>query len=187
MNEEYLWQKTGEDRETMELEKTLAVFRYSEDEPPVVPVATEERAPKRWKFALAFAVPAFAAAVLATVIWLPRGNGVDNSDVTFVYQPEPVIVEQPAPNPAPVAQPSQAPRQPVRRGDVQPTFAAMRRRSIAKPHPQKTTTVALTDDERYAYQQLMLALSISSSKLKIVQDAVNGVEDKDSPTKQNNR
>ena len=187
MNEEYLWQKTGEDAETMELENALAAFRYREDDPPVVPVATEERAPRRWKFALAFAVPAFATAVLAVAIWLPIGNGVDDSDVTFVYDPEPAIVEQPAPNPLPVAQPSQPPKQPVRRGEVQPTIASVRRRSIAKSHPAKTSTVALTDDERYAYQQLMLALSISSSKLKIVQDAVNGVEDKDSPTKQNNR
>ena len=187
MNDEYLWQKTGDDRETMELENALAVFRYSEDDPPVVPIATEERAPRRWKFALAFAVPAFAAAVLAIVMWLTIGNGVDDSDVTFVYHPEPVIVEKPAPPAAPVEQPSQPPKQPVRRVEVQPTIASVRRRSVAKTHPEKATTVALTEDERYAYQQLMLALSISSSKLKIVQDAVNGVEDKDSPTKQNNR
>jgi hypothetical protein len=47
--------------------------------------------------------------------------------------------------------------------------------------------VALTQEERYAYHQLMLALSISSSKLKVVQDAINGVESNETSTKQNDR
>lgn len=35
----------------------------------------------------------------------------------------------------------------------------------------------LTDEEKYAYGQLMLALSITSSKWQVVQDSINGVED----------
>jgi hypothetical protein len=37
---------------------------------------------------------------------------------------------------------------------------------------------ALTKEEKYAYDQLMLALSITSSKLKMVKDKVAGVEEK---------
>lgn len=191
MNDEYLWQKTGEDPETMQLENALAVFRYREVDPPAVPVAVETKATRPWRrFALAFAVPAFAAAVVASVIWLPIGKSVDNSDVTFVAQPEPAIAEPPALNPAPVVQPSQQSepsKQPIRKGEIRPTVATMPRRPIQKARPQQTTNVALTQEERYAYQQLLLALSISSSKLKIAQDAVNGVENPDSNQKHNNR
>lgn len=38
-------------------------------------------------------------------------------------------------------------------------------------------SAALTDEEKYAYDQLMLALSITGSKLKIVKDKVEGVEE----------
>jgi hypothetical protein len=40
--------------------------------------------------------------------------------------------------------------------------------------------VRLTEEERYAYNQLMLALSITGSKLKIVRDKVQGLEEKPS-------
>jgi hypothetical protein len=35
----------------------------------------------------------------------------------------------------------------------------------------------LTAEEKYAYDQLMLALSITGSKLKIVKDKIAGTED----------
>ena len=38
--------------------------------------------------------------------------------------------------------------------------------------------VKLTKEEKFAYDQLMLALSITSSKLKLVQDKVDGIEEK---------
>jgi hypothetical protein len=50
-----------------------------------------------------------------------------------------------------------------------------------KSNVRKTETenpsAALTDEEKYAYDQLMLALSITGSKLKIVKDKVEGVEE----------
>jgi hypothetical protein len=36
--------------------------------------------------------------------------------------------------------------------------------------------VKLTEEEKYAYNQLMLALSITSSKLKLVEDKIYGAE-----------
>ena len=187
MNDEYLWQKSGEDPETMELENALAVFRYREDDPPAVPIAEQQRPTRRWRFALAFAVPALAAVVVASVIWLQVGDPLDNSDLIFIYEPAPAVTEPPAPIPSPVDRPAEPSKQPIRRGEVQPTVASVRRKPNAKTRPHMTTAVALTKEERYAYQQLMLALSISGSKLKAVQDAVNGVEDTGSNTKQNNR
>ena len=188
MNDEYLWQKTGDDPETKHLEDALAVFRYRSDEPPAMPIAVEPEKNRKWRFALAFAVPAFAAVVVASVLWVPVST-VSDDDVTFIHQPsEPVVIDSASPNPSPVDQPT-APvlKQPVRRGELQSTIASVRPRPSVKPHRQKTTTVALTDEERYAYRQLMLALSISSSKLNVVRNTINGVEDSDNDTKQNNR
>ena len=186
MNDEYLWQKTGEDPETMELEKALAVFRYREDDPPAVAFAEAPTPARRWRFALAFAAPAFAAAVIAAVVWFPIGSRIQDSDVTFVNQTDPVIHESPALDPSPVAPPQLPARQSVRRVDLQPTIASLKRRPAVKAHSKKTDTAVLTKEERYAYQQLMLALSISSSKLNVVRDAINGVEDTND-AKQNNR
>ena len=185
MNDEYLWQKTGEDPETRRLEDALAVFRYREDDPPAVPIATKPLRTRRWRFALAFAVPAFAAAAVAAVIWFPVTPPSD--EVTFIYYPEPEIREQPVAAPAPVIRPSEPAKQPVRRGEVQPTVASLRHRAVTRLHPQRTGTVALTEEERYAYHQLMLALSISSSKLNVVRNTINGVEQTDNDTKQNDR
>lgn len=42
--------------------------------------------------------------------------------------------------------------------------------------PKTTSAAALTDEEKYAYDQLMLALSVTSKQLKIVKDKVNGIE-----------
>jgi hypothetical protein len=44
-------------------------------------------------------------------------------------------------------------------------------------HETETLPAALTDEEKHAYDQLMLALSITSSKLKIVKDKIDGVEE----------
>ena len=46
---------------------------------------------------------------------------------------------------------------------------------------------ALTEEEKYAYGQLMLALSITGSKLKIVKDTINGVEEIENAAKENER
>ena len=37
MNEDYLWDKTGEDPEIEKLENALQVFRYKETAPPALP------------------------------------------------------------------------------------------------------------------------------------------------------
>jgi hypothetical protein len=46
-----------------------------------------------------------------------------------------------------------------------------------RPLPSGPEEVRLTKEERYAYEQLMMALSFTSSKLKLVKDKVEGMED----------
>ena len=65
MNEEYLWDKTGEDAEIQQLENALAAFRYQETAPPALPSkiltfqpkivekTVAEKPPRRFSYALA--------------------------------------------------------------------------------------------------------------------------------------
>jgi len=48
---------------------------------------------------------------------------------------------------------------------------------IARNVVTKKPAVKLTKEEKYAYDQLMLALSITSSKLRLVSDKVSGGEE----------
>ncbi len=48
---------------------------------------------------------------------------------------------------------------------------------VAQNIEDKKPKVKLTKEEKYAYDQLMLALSITSSKLKLVTDKIENVEE----------
>lgn len=60
------------------------------------------------------------------------------------------------------------------------TYASRTERTKAGMDQRLEEQLALlTKEERYAYDQLMLALSITSSRLKMVQDKVNGFDTPD--------
>ena len=185
MKDEYLWQKTGDDPEIMELEKTLATFRYRETDPPALSVQRSEARSSRGRFSLGFATAAFAAVAVAATVWLQISDPSTDYEVTFVHQPIPEIVESTATNPQPHLVPAVTPekqpveKQPVRRGRVEAQSAAARatRRQVApKAHLAKANTPNLTKEEQDAYNQVVLALSITSSKLSIVRNTIDGVE-----------
>ncbi len=63
--------------------------------------------------------------------------------------------------------------------------AKISRKTIAKAQTvraAKPDVPRLTKEEQYAYDQLMLALSITSSKFKLVKDKVEGAEEKNAVT-----
>ncbi|PYT01320.1 MAG: hypothetical protein DMF63_00255 [Acidobacteria bacterium] len=179
MNDEYLWQKTGVDPEIERLEQKLAVFRYRESTPPVMITETTVASPRRWRIPLAFS---FAAALVAVVLisaMLIKRSNTDNDAVVFVENPE---FEIASPGPAAIEERKVAPSP-----NVVPQFAQAKRVKVIRashvegrrPKTEDRTPVtvaALSREEKYAYRQLMIALSISSSKLKIVEDTINGNE-----------
>ena len=193
MTEEYLWNKTGDDPEIKKLENALGAFRYQEDLPPVLPIVETETKSNGWRFSLVFATAAFATMVIATVTWFQINKGTVDDEITFVYYPTVENTQQlkPVEEQPPIVEPQPAPKQSAPRVKpvIQSTYVSVPRphKRTPKPKTQMVGTESLTAQERYAYNQLMLALSISSSKLKIVQDAVNGVEDTVSNKKENNR
>lgn len=189
MKEDYLWDKSGEDAGIQALENALKAFRYEETAPPELPqkVFTVEK--PRFFFRFRFAFAGFAAAIaliVLSVVWLrPINNRIpvmeavaDSAPKTEKMTRDEEIIK--TPEPAPVVQVSDAPR-----GVKRKVFRAFERNA---PKPTRVKTVlrdtnpkqpseTLTAEERYAYNQLMLALSITGSKLKLVKDKVNGIED----------
>jgi hypothetical protein len=188
MNDQYLWNKTGRDAETEALENALSVLRYKETAAPALPAkvfALPERAPRKFfRLGFTFAATAFAAAIL-TVVWfqMPR-KPVRPNDLAnvVVAQVDSVVNQEDVFSPNIIEVPS-----PVAKRNV----FKIRQTNHIKIRPIKTVAhqpkltnppVKLTKDEEYAYDQLMLALSITSSKLKIVRDKVDGIDEQNTAT-----
>lgn len=191
MNDEYIWQKTGEDPEVMRLEKALAAFRYRETAPPALPVVVTPPRTLRWRFPLVITTAAFAALVIAVGTWFQVTGQKDDYELIFIHHPAVEESEKPAVQETPTVQPVSPPvRQPVRRTHrvVQSAAASMPRRPILRTtSSRKPVPPILSKQERYAYERLLLALSISSSKINIVRNTINGVEENEKRPGQNNR
>jgi hypothetical protein len=176
MNDEYLWQKTGSDPEIARLEDVLKAYRYREDAPPVIAAAKTAVSIPRWRFAFAFAATGLATAGLVIGMWLRYSADDWKTDITFVHQPSSESSKTetaPALDPA-TPRPDQKPAAITRIPGA--TYASAGRRAAQKTRPVKTAVVTLTEEERYAYDRLMYALAVSSSKMKIARDAINGVD-----------
>ena len=190
MKEDYLWDKTGQDIEIERLENALQVFRYQETAPPAPPakiIPFEKK--NRWNFfRLSFALAGFAALMIVCLgVWLqysPKKIEVAKdsaetvapqidkkfSDEILVKKQDDLIVEK-----------VETPKQSVKRNIVKirkivPTNVRQNN-LIARNVEAKKPAVKLTKEEKFAYDQLMLALSITSSKLKIVKDKIDGIEE----------
>ena len=189
MKEDYLWNKMGEDPEIERLENALAVFRYQETAPPALPakIIPFERNTPRGFFRLAFAFAVcVAVAIISLGVWLQISSDkievVKDStktiapliakklvDETSVKKPNDSIVEKVK------IQKQTAERKIIKvRKVIQPIVR--QNKLIARNVEVKKPTVRLTKEEKFAYDQLMLALSITSSKFKLVRDKVEGVE-----------
>jgi hypothetical protein len=197
MNEEYLWDKTGEDAEIEKLENALRAFRYKENAPPALPAKivpftkqAEKALPqKRGNFRFAFALAACAAFVFFGLsVWTrissekfetaKTGSSEIKAETPREMQNNQEIQEN-------IVSISETNKIDSPKKSVQPkavkikAVAAPKTRSsklVAKNSEAKKPPVKLTEEEQYAYDQLMLALSITSSKLKIVKDKVEGIE-----------
>jgi hypothetical protein len=198
MKEDYLWDKTGNDPEIESLENALKAFRYTETAAPelpstVVPFSPFRKAPARskpFRFTLA-AAACLAFFAVVSGVWFQV-----SSERTVVRQ-EPAKVESPSNAATVSAEPEieiakdlvektekanvkksvilkqSSPRKIIR---IRKTHLSIAPRTIAQNSRSRKPEVSLTREEQYAYDQLMLALSITSSKLKLVKDKVEGME-----------
>lgn len=190
MKEDYLWDKTGEDAELEQLENALKAFRYVETAPPALPVKVfevKEEKPRRF-FQFGFAFAAFASViVILFAVWFQVSskkikvggdvagtNTQQNNDKVaaefFINKPEVVPVKETV-KPKPFSKPNVV----KIRQNAAPIIRQNRTnaRNIKSKEPVET----LTAEEKYAFDQLMLALSITGSKLRIVKDKIQGIEE----------
>lgn len=191
MENDYLWDKTGEDKEIERLENALKSFRYQPTASPVLPVKIlqAEEKPKFSFFNLRFAMAGFACLTILFVglgIWLNLANNkigdvadlsqpivkpIEIQSETIVETINPEIPSTPKFNKTVVDKKPIPPKNVV----ISKPIQIVSRQTTPKVKP--TQTIQLTPEEKYAFDQLMLALSITGSKLKEVKDKANSVEE----------
>lgn len=183
MSEEYLWDKTGSDPEIERLERALRNLAYKEIEPPPLPakVFTLPEARPRWFFGLRMAFATAFVAVLCIglgAVALVQMRTAPGQILTITQPqdsaPQPVAIRDSEPT---IESAVTVP--PVSRKDlvsVRQNVTPPKRIAVKTVHKtiRRESEVKFTNEELYAYNQLMLALTITSSKLKIVNDKVNG-------------
>lgn len=194
MKEDYLWDKTGEDPDIEKLENALEVFRYKETAPPELPAKVlpfrkeESRQPQRRIFSYAMAAAAcLAFGVITLGVWLQvlRNNTEIRADLTETVKPEitappqtPIVetkVDLPVEN---VENPKQFPAQKIAATRKIVPVKTSRKETKARNAKAARPGEKLTKEEQFAYDQLMLALSITSSKFRLVKDKIEGTEEK---------
>jgi hypothetical protein len=184
--DEYLWDKTGSDTEIERLEGALAAFRYKASDPPALPdESTPAKAYRAWsipRFAFASAMAASFAVLLVSI-----GLWMQPSTITTERRPELAASVQPAIDIAVPKPPATMPAKAVttKRQTVKRSFTTWKRGTPTIQNNTtarlvergKTSPVKLSKEELYAYNQLMLALEITGSKLRLVRDRVEVEKD----------
>jgi hypothetical protein len=171
--DEYLWNKTGSDPEIEKIEASLRTLAYRPTAPPVLPAKQFEFAvprPSFFRFSVSFAAAALALLAFGTGwILLRNGPNLDQqAGMKVIFQPTVEPIQTEASTPMFTESPkASAPMKPRRRPD--PTRPA----TSNAIRPQ---TLVLTKEEADAYRQLMTALTITSTNLKIVKDKLDGTE-----------
>lgn len=198
MNEDYLWDKTGDDPEIERLEAALSAFRYEESAPPVIPAKVlpfvkKETQRKSFPFLRAIAA-CLALTSISLGVWILFSNTKneisENVLQKSVIESEIVNPIKPASENQPSAKPKVndkptfqrtlyiEPKSDTKSLLVYKSISKNVKRIKAENRKFKNTekTIRLTEEEKYAYEQLMLALSITSTKLKLVKEKIDGTE-----------
>jgi hypothetical protein len=143
MNDDYLWDKTGQpDPEIQQLEEILGTLRY-QPKPLVLPR-------QRNYFPLLAIAASILLAIVAGSIWLRVRSRNE------VPPPQQVRVETPTPDVTPVSPEKKSAANPT------PVVANNKRRHRSAP------SAANNQEALMAKDQLMLALRITSEKLRLV-------------------
>ena|ERR1700741_1979241 len=160
MNDDYLWDKTGDpDPQIQQLEEILGTLRY---EPKPLQIPADLPRPQRRNY---FAWVAIAASVLLAILvgglWLSmRSRGEAPPREARVTPPAPVKEVTPSPSVTP--EPKTAERKPDPREEL----------VVVHKHRPRPSAPALTKSEReealLAKEQMMLALRVATEKLSLV-------------------
>lgn len=185
MKKDYLWDKTGKDPEIEQLEILLSEFRFNEKtfgEKRSFEITAAKSNP-RMRFAFAFAsVVSFVVIIFGVLTQFSDEKGIVAVEAPPELRAEKVKL---LPDQQPrieinridkTAKPKDAPRINLRGRNGKTIIVREREIHKIPDKPAQPTNVKLTREEKYAYDQLMLALSITSAKLGLVKDKIAGVE-----------
>ena len=187
MNENYLWNKSGEDQEIEKLENSLKSLRYRENAAPLIPVKTTIEKKSSFKI-FPFFIPAFGCLVVglfALSFWVK--DSANSSGETANNGIETQIIAQKkdgSENVAPVSdikqtvkyeEKSGARRRLNRLPKTRPAYVRVNS-ATAQKNAKKNSTDVLTKEEKYAYDQLMTALAITNSQFRLVREKIKGIE-----------
>ena len=160
MNDDYLWDKTGEpDPQVQQLEEILGTLRY---QPKPLEIPDELPLPaRRTNFPWLAVAAGVLLAILAGGLWVKTRSGGDAPPVRqAVGSPSPAVEEK---SPLPVVTESKTPEQ---KPDDRKQVIAINR------HRPKVSTPVLSKQEReealMAKEQVMLALRVTTEKLSLV-------------------
>jgi hypothetical protein len=188
MNENYLWNKSGEDQEIEKLENSLKSLRYRETVAPLIPVKTAAEEKKSSFRLFPFLVPTFACLAIvlfALSFWVK--DSINSSDEFAKNEIETQITVQKndgSENISPVSdikqtvkyeEKSGARRRLNRLPKARPAYVRVNS-ATAQKNAKKNSTDVLTKEEKYAYDQLMTALAITNSQFRLVREKIKGIE-----------
>jgi hypothetical protein len=180
MNEEYLWSKKGSDPEIEKLEGLLSRYRL---EPisasvfvPQIAEAQERSVAKRFGWFVGIASPSFALTLFAFWFFSTSPSGTlqvrsfANNDQIGILRSGPMDS-----SPVKVSEKEVSTSSPAALPKPKATLVktVYRSRRPKTDRSQTLTAQTLTREEKYAYDRLMLALSITGTKLKVVQDTID--------------
>jgi hypothetical protein len=187
MSDEYLFEKQGTDAEIEKFEELLSAYRLS----PVVPKLARAKGGKtsgsvfNW-FKLSYAV-AFASLLIvcAGAVLSIRYVYQVNREVTAARPVDTPEIDRMVLTSANSEQAAidNSPSVAVRVPTVPSAKAPSRVKTIPRSHQRSLVaktiekTPRLTKEEQYAYDQLKVALWITGSKLRVVQDTIDRVDD----------
>jgi hypothetical protein len=171
MNDNYLWDRTGEpDAEIQELEELLGTLRY-EPKPLAIP-ATAHLKPRRVFIPLTIAA-AIALLVIGAGLWIRFANSSQRPTQQATVEPHSVAPQATPPAPKEQLVISTPPESNEishdRRGPKQNLVALKPRHSLQPPAP------ALTPAELAQKEQVMVALRLVSVKLNLAQRRAQGL------------
>lgn len=189
MSEDYLWDKSGKDSEIERLEDALQTFRYRETAAPELPsnIFSLKKEKPRWSFKLTFALAAFAtlAIIFAGVRLRIPDHKIEVAAIPLEISAPPVVEKISDESPVEKPRYSIIKTRVTTKKIVEPkikkskritTVIEVRNNLTAAETKIKKPPFKLTKEETYAYDQLMLALSITGSKLRLVTDKIDAIE-----------
>jgi hypothetical protein len=189
MNNDYLFEKTGSDENIEELEDLLAVYRI-DPLPPALARAessAETTGPHRlFGFLLSHATAigsfAFLTIIAVTAIaWLDQ-RSIDTAELSSIEVSSPIKSFDSGPSifdpSGPAAVTKIRPQTIGRRRQIKFNPAApIRKIQLAKVIRRAEPAPQLSAEEKYAYEQVKLALWLAGSKMKVVQDTIDRTGD----------